>query len=450
MQEFIAMRTRTKLVFLVVLCVCLVPEFLQAQVPQLLNYQGRLDSSGTAVSGTKSMVFSIYSAATGGTLLWTETQSSVTVTNGVFSVPLGSVTAFPSTLFTGMGDRYLETSVGGTVLSPRFRFTSVAYALRSSAADITGSSQWTTSGSNIYYNLGNVGIGTTSPTQKLSVFGPESNMDGFGAALGLANTAPGGRNWYLRAGATGTSTPTGGFSIGDDIAYRLVIDESGNVGIGTTSPTRIIQTQTAINDYSYSQTNGTIELATFLNGSFNSGMIGTVTNHPFQIYTSNAGPVITFTTGGVNGSVGIGTATPAAKLHVIGSAGNNTGVWSNLSDRRLKTGIEPMQGALSTVKQLQGVTFRWKDPKKDAEYGRVRGLIAQNVEKVLPEWVKTDPDGYKRLEPIGIDVLLIEAIKEQNSIIEKQQKEIEELKAAVKALAAEQRGTEKKLVGELR
>ena len=132
-----AMHTRTKLLFLVLFCLCLVPVFLQAQAPQLLNYQGRLDSSGVPINGTRSMSFSIYSVPTGGTSLWTETQSNVTVTNGVFSVLLGSVTPFPSTLFAGTGDRYLETSVGGTVLSPRFRFTSVAYAFRSAAADTT-------------------------------------------------------------------------------------------------------------------------------------------------------------------------------------------------------------------------------------------------------------------------------------------------------------------------
>jgi hypothetical protein len=90
----------------------------------------------------------------------------------------------------------------------------------------------------------------------------------------------------------------------------------GSLGIGTTTPTRIIQTQTGLNEYSYSQTDGTIELATFLNGSFQSGMIGTVTNHRFQIYTSNSGPVLTCSPGGRNGSVGIGTESPNGRLDV--------------------------------------------------------------------------------------------------------------------------------------
>lgn len=86
------------------------------------------------------------------------------------------------------------------------------------------------------------------------------------------------------------------------------------------------------------------------------------------------------------------------------------------------------------------MTFHWDDSKKDAEYGRIRGLIAQDVEKVIPEWVKTDPDGYKRLEPIGIDALLIEAIKEQ-------QKTIEELKDRIEKLEKKNRQASKEIVG---
>jgi hypothetical protein len=128
-----------------------------------------------------------------------------------------------------------------------------------------------------------------------------------------------------------------------------------------------------------------------------------------------------------NGNVGLGTITPAARLHVNGSAGNNTGVWSNLSDRTLKTDIQPIQGALETVEALQPVSFRWKDAKKDTEFGRVRGLIAQDVEKVIPEWIKTDPDGYKRIEPFGVDAPLIEAIKEPKAENEELRNRITEL-----------------------
>ena len=64
-----------------------------AAVPKLLAYNGVLkSSSGSFLTGTYSMTFRIYSASTGGSALWTETQSSVSTSSGKFSVQLGSVT----------------------------------------------------------------------------------------------------------------------------------------------------------------------------------------------------------------------------------------------------------------------------------------------------------------------------------------------------------------------
>jgi len=87
-------------------------------------------------------------------------------------------------------------------------------------------------------NMGRVGIGLNSPSSKLHVFGEEGAADGNSAAIQLSNGATGSglNNWFLRAGATGTNTPAGGFSIGDNNAYHLVMDNAGKVGIGTTTP----------------------------------------------------------------------------------------------------------------------------------------------------------------------------------------------------------------------
>ncbi len=91
---------------------------------------------------------------------------------------------------------------------------------------------------NFYWDSTNnrLGIGTSSVSARLNISGSESTADGQGASLKLSNTATGGSDWYIRSGATGNSTPAGGLSFGDNTAYRMVINSSGNVGIATLTP----------------------------------------------------------------------------------------------------------------------------------------------------------------------------------------------------------------------
>ncbi len=83
---------------------------------------------------------------------------------------------------------------------------------------------------------GVLSTGGSIPNSRLSIQGSESSAHANNAGIAMENTATGGDTWYLRVGANGTTTPKGGFSIADTSAYRFVIDEDGNVGIGTIAP----------------------------------------------------------------------------------------------------------------------------------------------------------------------------------------------------------------------
>jgi hypothetical protein len=100
------------------------------------------------------------------------------------------------------------------------------------------------------------------------------------------------------------------------------------------------------------------------------------------------------------------------------------------SDIRLKKDVVQIDNALNKVMQLNGVYFNWKDESMDQS--RHVGLIAQEVEKVLPELVSTDEEGYKSVAYTKTVAVLVEAVKEQQKMIEQQQKEIDELKARLK------------------
>ncbi len=95
-----------------------------------ISYQGRLtDSGGSPRNGNFAMTFALYNAATAGTLVWgPESHPSVTVSNGLFSVGLGSQTSggIPTTVWNG--DIYLQVTVGGETLTPRELIRSVPIA----------------------------------------------------------------------------------------------------------------------------------------------------------------------------------------------------------------------------------------------------------------------------------------------------------------------------------
>jgi hypothetical protein len=118
-----------------------------------------------------------------------------------------------------------------------------------------GTSQWTTTGSNIFYNAGNVGIGTISPSYRLHIAGDNTAAGGF-PLIKLQNTQAGGHSYWLYSGANNYA---GDFGIFDetDNAYRLFVKgTSGNIGIGTVAPGAKLQIfNTPVDSGTYSLSN---------------------------------------------------------------------------------------------------------------------------------------------------------------------------------------------------
>src|SRR5260370_26289015 len=84
----------------------------------------------------------------------------------------------------------------------------------------------------------------------------------------------------------------------------------------------------------------------------------------------------------------------------------------SISDGSLKKNIKPLEGALDRLLMLRGVTFEWKAPEEHAnQTGQQRGFIAQEVEKVLPEWVTPDENGLKAMGTAGFAPLVLESLR---------------------------------------
>lgn len=145
---------------------------------------------------------------------------------------------------------------------------------------------------------------------------------------------------------------------------------------------------------------------------------------------------------GIN--VGIGNTSPSYKLHITGRVKSDG--TDETSDIRLKENISTIDKSSEKINALRGVYFYWKTkdfPNRNFETSRQMGLIAQETEKIIPEIVHTDKEGFKSIEYAKLVALLVEAVKEmqgEKSILEKRVQTLEsnneELKKQLKGLSS--------------
>ncbi len=121
-----------------------------------------------------------------------------------------------------------------------------------------------------------------------------------------------------------------------------------------------------------------------------------------------------------------------------------TGNFTSPSDSRLKKDISPLPGVLEKVVSLQPVTYHWDRSRYPVPAGEDRlqiGVVAQQVEKLFPELVRTTSDGYLSVDYMKLSVVLLKALQEQQALIQRQEsdlqrqvREMEKLKEKVEAL----------------
>ena len=94
------------------------------------------------------------------------------------------------------------------------------------------------------------------------------------------------------------------------------------------------------------------------------------------------------------------------------------------SDRRLKDNILPIENPLQKINSIGGYSFDWNVEKQHIYSGKDYGVIAQEIEEILPELVDTRENGYKAVKYDKLVSLLIEGIKELSQEVDELKKQI--------------------------
>ncbi|MGC9328686.1 MAG: tail fiber domain-containing protein, partial [Candidatus Hinthialibacter sp.] len=332
--------------------------------------------------------FKLYNQAQGGDPVWTETHPSVDLFDGNFAVILGPLSESELGLFSG-DPLYLAVQVEGeSELTPRQQITSVPYAFNSALLDGKDPSNYVQSNSSAWMqSLGLNQTGTSGSLSDLLDLRVNATTSGKGMiiqgtpsagdmGIRIFNNGTGGRKWMIDA-TNNSSSHYGGYKLvflyyrsGPIIipgsTAKTVGEQSDNSEQAVTKPPVVINPPEIIDD----------------------------------LYPTQYTWVDVLTLDGQNNRVGILDDSPSYTLDVTGNIRATSTITQN-SDVHFKENIDTLENSLDKVLNLRGVHYDWKTQEfkdKSLPEGRQVGLIAQEVEQVVPEVVTTDDEGYKSID----------------------------------------------------
>jgi hypothetical protein len=305
--------------------------------------------------------------------------------------------------------------------------------------------------------------------QTLSITGNNLNISG-GNNVDLTNLVTADSNWTVNGAhifnsnsgnvGIGTTTPNSKLNVlgsgtilkldGDGIGSAEMSIYSNNAGqrpgitLGRTSDETTWGVAPSNGIYSSIATTGDAVLGAY--GTAEDLIFANVTAGDIRFSTGISDTEkMTITNGG---NVGIGTTTPTAKLSVNGSANKpGGGSWAVFSDERLKKNVNTYTDGLSTLLKIETKTFQYNGKAGIRDTDKVYvGIIAQDMQKIAPYMVREvkyenkaagEKDNYLEFDPSAMDFMIVNAIKEMHEtmtemkekmgLLEKENVELKEL-----------------------
>lgn len=252
----------------------------------------------------------------------------------------------------------------------------------------------------------------------------------------------------IRFTKSGTYAGAIGYNFDSDYIYFYqggnVAIKGGELGVGTTAPKGTVH---AAGDLVLGLDQNNKKFIFHSRTNANGDFLNITSDDASGNWAWSNGIMLTRT-----GQVIIGGGTPGThRLYVTGTA-YSTGGWTG-SDIKWKKNIVPITNTLSEVIRLNGVTYDWRSdeyPDMGFDNHTQVGLIAQDVEKVFPLLVRTDTDGSKAVSYDKLSVILVEAIKEQQSQIETYKSEVSALRTELEMLRSEMAAVKQLVSGQMK